>query len=407
MAIDYRKDRRKWGFRKTYQGEVIVRRYFWDTKEEAQDAYDEFLRAEFRTLKKIPKNCLVNLVNDYLMHAAQRRSKWRVQGLSYTFSNIIVPYFGATTLITAIGRPWVEQFILDQKRRTIKVSTVWHYFVDLKALFNYAFNHPRGQLMAKNPCDGVDKDLFKGRKVVKPPLDPVLIEKASRVLPFNELIYFDHVRFTGARKDEANRTRWTDLTLDDADNAWYNVPGSKTEESRALLPLPATHAQNLIRWRDICPSKEWVFPSCEAKSKTFGHRMYHRRRMIERIHRALGVRITVQNLRDYYCSEVAANIDDVTVLRDLMRHTSLATTTRYTRTRRDRMRAAVQNLGTRSGSNSISLLGVRIPSNSLIPVSELLTKLGLSLEELKGNFDGGGRTRTVDFADMSRHDSEE
>lgn len=408
MAVDYRKDRKKWGFRKTYRGEVIVRRYFWDTKEAVQEAYEEFLRTEFRTLKKIPKNCLVNLVNDYLMHTTQRRSKWRVQGLSYTFSKIIVPYFGATTLITAIDRSWVEQFILDQKRRPIKVSTVWHYFTDLKALFNYALQHPRGQLVAKNPCAGVDRNLFKGRKVVKPPFDPAMIEKAAKILSFNDRIYFDHIRFTGARKDEANRTTWTDLILDDPDNAWWNVSGSKTEESREILPLPPAHAHNLIRWREICPSQEWVFPSCEAKSKTFGQRMYHRRRMIERIHKALDLRITVKDLRDYYCNEVAANTDDVTVLRDLMRHTSLTTTTRYTRIRRDRMRAAVQNLGSgmvaRFGGNSISLLGINIPFNSFPAVSKLLTKLGISIDDLKENFGGGGRTRTVDSADMSQDD---
>src|SRR3990167_3634398 len=239
MAVDYRQDRKKWGFRKTYRGEVIARRYFWDTKAAAEEAYQEFLRTEFRTLKKIPRNCLVNLVNDYLMHTAGRRSKWRVQGLSYTFSRIIVPYFGATTLITAIDTPWVERFILDQKRRptrgeetrTVKTSTVWHYFVDLRALFNYALRHPRGQLVVANPCAGVDRDLLKGRKIVNPPLAPAMIETAATVLPFNDRIYFDHVRFTGARKDEANRTRWTDLILNDPDDAWYSVPASKTDES--------------------------------------------------------------------------------------------------------------------------------------------------------------------------------
>jgi integrase len=52
-----------------------------------------------------------------------------------------------------------------------------------------------------------------------------------------------------------------------------------------------------------------------------------------------------KDLRDYFCTEIAAKSDDPNVAMRLMRHTNLATTTKYMRTVEERMRDAVENLG--------------------------------------------------------------
>lgn len=49
-----------------------------------------------------------------------------------------------------------------------------------------------------------------------------------------ERVYFDFLRFTGLRKDEANRVQWDDI---DFNRGWLHVPGTKTEESDAYMPI--------------------------------------------------------------------------------------------------------------------------------------------------------------------------
>jgi integrase len=54
-----------------------------------------------------------------------------------------------------------------------------------------------------------------------------------------------------------------------------------------------------------------------------------------------GLHLTPKDLRDYFCTEIASKSDDPNVAMRLMRHTSLATTTKYLRTVEERMRQAV------------------------------------------------------------------
>jgi len=57
------------------------------------------------------------------------------------------------------------------------------------------------------------------------------------------------------------------------------------------------------------------------------------------------VKLTTKELRDYFATQVSAQVTDPNTVKELMRHTSLATTSRYVRTVTERMKQAVQNLG--------------------------------------------------------------
>jgi len=58
---------------------------------------------------------------------------------------------------------------------------------------------------------------------------------------------------------------------------------------------------------------------------------------------------TFEQLRDYFATQVSAQVSDPKIVMNLMRHTSLNTTTLYTRTVTERMKAAVRSkLGGRS-----------------------------------------------------------
>jgi hypothetical protein len=58
-----------------------------------------------------------------------------------------------------------------------------------------------------------------------------------------------------------------------------------------------------------------------------------------------GVKLTTKELRDYFATQVSVQVNAPNTVKALMRHTSLNTTSRYTRTVMERMKEAVQNLG--------------------------------------------------------------
>ena len=72
------------------------------------------------------------------------------------------------------------------------------------------------------------------------------------------------------------------------------------------------------------------------------------------------------------------------------------------RTVENRMRDAVENLGCDSGCDSMAATGHEMSHlanlENLTQVSKMLEKYGF----LKGKVGGGGETRTLDSADMSR-----
>src|SRR5262245_21255265 len=65
-----------------------------------------------------------------------------------------------------------------------------------------------------------------------------------------------------------------------------------------------------------------------------------------------GIHLKPKDLRDYFGTEIAAMTDDPTVVMNLLRHTSLTTTTKYMRAVKNRMREAVNGLGAVSGGDS-------------------------------------------------------
>ncbi|MGN6731450.1 MAG: site-specific integrase [Candidatus Binatia bacterium] len=118
------------------------------------------------------------------------------------------------------------------------------------------------------------------------------------------------------------------------------------------------------------PTIRLLFPGRSAQTK--GKKIYSRRRLSEKFQRVTafkaymeknpgtpmkvwkelkrqgypgGVKLTTKELRDYFATQVSAQVSDPNTVKELMRHTSLTTTSRYVRTVTERMKEAVQNLG--------------------------------------------------------------
>jgi integrase len=190
--------------------------------------------------------------------------------------------------------------------------------------------------------------------------------------------WFDVTRYLGMRKDESNRLQWSDINWNLGN---VRIPGTKTDEAEQWLPVAPVALKTLrelYESTDRDQSTTYVFPGRSAQTK--GKKIYSRRRLFERIQRVTavkkymrqhpktsyeqameacgkegfkgGIHLAPKDLRDFFCTEIAAKSDDASVAMRLMRHTSLATTTKYMRTVETRMREAVESLGCDSGCDS-------------------------------------------------------
>ncbi len=298
------------------------------------------------TPKQVAGQSLSVVSAEYIKDSAFReRSEWRIKALRWTFNKWILPYFGEDTAVKDITPEDLEKFIKTQKVRGVKNSTIWHYVTDLKAMLNWAIVKSRrgaGYGITQNPVNDADLSMIKHRKVVKMPLDPRLVDRAAEALGGQDRIYFNLLRWTGLRKDEANRLRWTDLYLD-RDPGLMMVPGTKTEDSASVLPLCPALTRVLQALQRVSEGCQWVFPG--QSDTTRGQKVYGRTRMFERIYAKTGIKLVPKDLRDYFASEVSSKVDDPNVIMKLLRHTNLTTTTKYLRVVEDRMAEAVKGLG--------------------------------------------------------------
>jgi integrase len=89
-------------------------------------------------------------------------------------------------------------------------------------------------LARENPVNKADLSVIKNRRPKKSALDLNDIDYVASVLDGYDRAYFNVMRYTGLRMDEANRARWEDI---DFDGGWIEVRGTKTEGSADIIPL--------------------------------------------------------------------------------------------------------------------------------------------------------------------------
>jgi integrase len=233
MAAEYRKDRKKWGYRFYLRGQCFTR-HVWDTKTEARQAERE-ARAEAAKTPPPQPTAMATASGGYLIASAERgRSRWRIDGLNYTFKAHIVPYFGEAALITDITPQMVENFISSLKRKGLKNKTVKNIITDLRAMFNWAMEEDVS-LCPRNPVTKKVAKLIGSTRVTKAPINPRLYDIAAAAIENKrDRAWFDVTRFLGMRKDESNRLQWSDINWRAAK---VRIPGTKTDEAEQWLPV--------------------------------------------------------------------------------------------------------------------------------------------------------------------------
>lgn len=310
--VEYIKSRGRWGFRFRCRGKIYTKRCF-RSRSAAAKAEREF-RVELEKLPLVQPKTLGRVVAEFLVRSRQKgRSEWRLRGLWYNYFKFILPYFHQSTIIYNITPERVEDFIRHHLELGKSPSTVWHYVVDLRALLKFAGVDP-------NPVDMADRSKLQARHHPKPVFDPAMVERAAAVLEGMDRVYFDFCRFTGCHKDEANGVEWSDV---DFAAGTVHIRGTKNKYRNRIIPLhPVLAAELQTLERD----SEFVFAN-----RSNGQRQYSRAKLLTKIQRLIGIKLTVKDLRDYFATMIARREKNLPVLRDLLGHASITTTDKYIR----------------------------------------------------------------------------
>jgi integrase len=331
MSVEKRKDREKWGYRYTDRSGKRKGVFKWNTKGEAAKAHARFLTTQKTSARGWDMKVLCEKY--YEESIRKHRSKWRLQAIGWNSGKWYIPFFSKEGSIAAISSRRIEDFMDYHRNRGASLSTIWHYIVDLKAMFNYAIKE--GVLLG-NPVTGADLSLLRKRNKPKDFFDPELVQLGATTLDGRDKVYYDACRFLGLHKDEANRLEWKHF---EERPGWARIPGTKNEYREAFLPVPEALQ---VQLQNLPHDSELIF-------HYRGKKQYSRARMFAKVNKALkgmGMgKLKPKDLRDYFATEIASKTQDPAVLKALMRHQSLTTTSRYMRTVEARMQDAVKGLG--------------------------------------------------------------
>ena len=142
MSVEYREDRKKWGYRFYLRGQCF-KKYAWETKTEAKEA-EQQAKVDARNSPALQPTALATAAGAYLIASAEGgKGQWRIDGLNYTFKAHIIPYFGEATLIGDITPGMVKNFIRALQRKKfrgekLRNKTVKNIITDLTAMYNWA-----------------------------------------------------------------------------------------------------------------------------------------------------------------------------------------------------------------------------------------------------------------------------
>jgi integrase len=331
MAIEKRKNREKWGYRYTDASGKRRAVFKWNTKGEAAKAHARFLT----TQKSVARGWTMEVLCEKFYAEAQRknRSKWRLKAIGWNAAKWYIPFYSKFGPVSSITPRGIEDFMDYHRNRGASLSTIWHYIVDLRAMFNFAILEG---VLVGNPVTRADLGILRKRQKPKAFFNPELVEQGATTLAGRERVYYDACRFLGLHKDEANRLEWKHF---DEQPGWVRVPGTKNEYREALIPVPAALGEQL----------KALPRDCDYLFHYKGRKQYSRRKMFDRVNKSLGLkgmgRLKPKDLRDYYATEIASKTQDPAVLQALMRHANVTTTSRYLRHVKERMQDAVKGLG--------------------------------------------------------------
>lgn len=153
--------------------------------------------------------------------------------------------------------------------------------------------------------------------------------------------------YTGCRISEARNARWSQFELTVSEPVWRILgkgSGRRGPKPRDV-PVHPDLLIVLVQWRSATDSPDWVFPSPRRDAPLSNSTMATL--MHEIVEEAGLGHITAHRIRHTVASFAAERTLDIRAVQELLGHSSLATTQRYTNVIPRRVRAAVDTLGPR------------------------------------------------------------
>lgn len=191
------------------------------------------------------------------------KRQWRIDGLHYTFKAHIIPHFGEAMLIGDITPGMIKSFILALKRKKfrgeqLKSKTIKNIVADLNAMYSCAMEPTEDGgpgLVDKNPVTKGARKLIGSTRAVKKAINPRWFDIAAAAIENKQdRAWFDVTRYLGMRKDESNRLKWSDV---DWRTGKVRIPGTKTEEAEAWLPVSPAALKTLKDLHDSQDRDPW------------------------------------------------------------------------------------------------------------------------------------------------------
>lgn len=238
-----------------------------------------------------------------------------------------------TTLARARLREWgldgftpenVQEFLASKRSKWTKAT----YHAHLKSVCEYLV---AAGLMAQTPMDDV-------RRVTRPRSIPKPLSKVEMARVLNAAVSHPDERIidwiTLARREGLRCHEIAKLRGEDLNERGLYVLGKGGKE--AMLPIHQEVAAMVTRR----PASGWWFPSpygghIQADSLSAA---------VSKFFAGLGVKGSIHRVRHNFGTDLVEAGNDLRVVQELMRHSSLATTAGYTAVSGDRLAAAINRL---------------------------------------------------------------
>ncbi len=347
MPVTRRKDTGKWGYRHYYHGNNY-RKHAWETRDEAVEAYQEFLDRLKREVPIIDSNItLVEVVNKFLEYSARiGKSDWRLKALYCNFKSFIIPFFSENRRLKDVNHLDIESFIDAQIKRPITRNTINHYITDLNALFNWAIKE---EIIAVNPLRKINRKRIRPEIIIKEGHAPEQIKICESALNEEGLLFFRFLKYTGARLSEALTAKWEDVNYK---NLEMVLRGTKTEGSYRKVDMSKGLFETLKALEKYKGDSPFLF------HHENGSRIMRKDKLFKKIHKLTGIKITAKDLRDYFASIIAMGTaefrPDIVTVSELLGHKNLNTTKKYLFSLKERRMMAVSVLDRVEISTNIS-----------------------------------------------------
>jgi integrase len=243
-------------------------------------------------------------------------------------------FFGKERQLSDITPVEIEGYKVH-RRASVSGATVNRELALLKRMFNLAIAWDL--FLALNPFRKVKffREFNTGLRVLSPEEETGLLQEAA---PYVQ----DVIRFalnTGLRIGEVFSLRWSQVDLE---KRILSVFAPKTEKVREI-PINAECLKVLQAWR-LGMKNEFVFYNPET-GKPF---VDLKAGLAIACHKAGILGVSWHTLRHTFASRLVDRGVDIVTVKELLGHSSITVTMRYTHTNLENKRAAVEKLGGRS-----------------------------------------------------------